>query len=148
MARQASLSLLLITQFVLRSSEIYIRTDSWGVQAFAAISGAAANLTSELITVVLANHIIEGSTIYSPLIKDGGAFKSSLGQALTFTVNSTGKFVTSGASTAKIVSTDYLSTGGVMHVIDSVLLNIAGNPNTLAANATSLVINLKDRDVN
>jgi hypothetical protein len=41
---------------------------------------------------------------------------------------STGVFVTSGSSSAKIVQSNVLTSNGVVHLIDAVLLNTASNP--------------------
>lgn len=72
---------------------------------------------------------INGSSYYSPTLlqssSPSSSFISESGQAFTFTTNSSGQYVTSGNSTAKIVKSDVLVANGVIHVIDNVLLNVA-----------------------
>ncbi|KAG8999743.1 hypothetical protein FRB93_013115 [Tulasnella sp. JGI-2019a] len=101
-----------------------------------AFSNANATIT-QLITsnvtqaqAVLSNHIINGSTIYSTELASAHA-NSIGGQGFTFASNSSGFWVTSGASTAKVVVADILLDNGVMHIIDSVLFN--NNTNLAAA---------------
>jgi len=71
---------------------------------------------------VLRNHIINGTTVYSPSFVDT-TYTSAAGENLHFTSNSSGKFVTSGNVTALIVQPDVLIKNGVIHIIDRVLLN-------------------------
>ncbi|KAI0716117.1 hypothetical protein C8T65DRAFT_124642 [Cerioporus squamosus] len=92
-----------------------------------AIESAAANLASlasnrtALITL-FQNHFINGSTIYSPLLSSGN-LTSAAGEPLSFVLNATGHYVTSGNVTAQIVQPDVLLPNGVIHVIDRVLVN-------------------------
>jgi uncharacterized surface protein with fasciclin (FAS1) repeats len=95
-----------------------------------AIVNAAAALTTANTTVlgnVLQNHVINGIAVYSPQITNGSNYTSAGGEPLTFTSNSTGLFVTSGSSTAKIIQTNLLTSNGVVHLIDTVLFNTANN---------------------
>ena len=71
---------------------------------------------------VLRNHIINGTTVYSSSF-DNITYVSAAGQNLHFASNSTGKFVTSGNTTARITQPDVLTKNGVFHIIDRVLLN-------------------------
>lgn len=71
---------------------------------------------------ILKNHIINATTVYSPSF-DNSTYVSAAGQNLHFTSNSTGKFVTSGNTTARITQPDVLTKNGVFHIIDRVLLN-------------------------
>jgi len=71
---------------------------------------------------VLRNHILNGTTVYSSSF-DNSTYVSAAGQNLHFTSNSTGKFVTSGNTTARITQPDVLTKNGVFHIIDRVLLN-------------------------
>jgi hypothetical protein len=64
---------------------------------------------------------------------------SAGGQPLTFTVNTTGVFVTSGSSTAKVVQPNVLTSNGVVHLIDTVLLNTANNPAAASSAQSSAV---------
>jgi len=76
---------------------------------------------AELWTV-LRNHIINGTTVYSPSFV-GVTHVSAAGQYLDFKTNSSGMFVTSGHITARIMQPDVLTKNGVFHIIDRVLLN-------------------------
>lgn len=71
---------------------------------------------------VLRNHIINGTTVYSPSFADS-TYVSAGGENFHFTTNSTGQFVTSGNITARVVQPDVLTENGVIHIIDQVLLN-------------------------
>ena len=71
---------------------------------------------------ILRNHIINGTTVYSPSFVNV-TYISAAGQYLHFNTNSSGKFVTSGDTTARIVQPDVLTKNGVFHIIDRVLLN-------------------------
>ncbi|KAF9643665.1 FAS1 domain-containing protein [Thelephora ganbajun] len=77
---------------------------------------------------ILRNHIINGTTVYSPSFVNS-THVSAAGQNLHFSSNSTGKFVTSGNTTARIVQPDVLTKNGVLHIIDRVLLNSEVNEN-------------------
>lgn len=66
--------------------------------------------------------MINGTTIYSSSLANA-TYTSAAGQYLHFSSNSTGKFVTSGSTTARIVQPDVLVKNGVIHIIDSVLVN-------------------------
>lgn len=71
---------------------------------------------------ILRNHIINGTTVYSPSFVNS-TYVSGAGENLRLTTNSTGSFVTSGNSTARIVQPDVLTKNGVIHIIDRVLIN-------------------------
>lgn len=71
---------------------------------------------------ILRNHIINATTVYSPSFVDT-TYVSAAGQYLHFSSNSSGKFVTSGSTTARIMQPDVLTKNGVFHIIDRVLLN-------------------------
>lgn len=81
---------------------------------------------------VLRNQIINGTTVYSPSFS-GSTYISAAGENLQLSSNSSGKFVTSGNSTARIVQPDVLTKNGVIHIIDQVLVNTNVNQN--AANS-------------
>ncbi|KAI0073801.1 FAS1 domain-containing protein [Panus rudis PR-1116 ss-1] len=73
-------------------------------------------------TNVVYNHIINGSTIYSPLLS-GQHFTTTAGENLSFFVNRTGQYLISGSIIARIVQPDVILPNGVIHVIDQVILN-------------------------
>jgi uncharacterized surface protein with fasciclin (FAS1) repeats len=96
----------------------------------AALTAAASTISSlpnTSVAVVLGNHYINGSTVYSPAFSASLGLVSASGESLTFITNNTGTFVISGSSTAKIVKSDVLVKNGVVHIIDSVLVNTASN---------------------
>jgi uncharacterized surface protein with fasciclin (FAS1) repeats len=71
---------------------------------------------------VLRNHIINGTTVYSPSFVDS-TYVSAAGEDLLLVSNSSGQFVTSGNTMARIIQPDVLTKNGVIHIIDRVLLN-------------------------
>jgi uncharacterized surface protein with fasciclin (FAS1) repeats len=75
-----------------------------------------------LLWDVLQNHIINGTTVYSPNFLNS-SYVSAAGEELYITTNSTGSFVTSGNTTARIIQPDVLTSNGVIHIIDRVLAN-------------------------
>jgi len=76
---------------------------------------------------ILANHFINGTTVYSPSFISSSGYTSAAGEGLSFTTNSSGTYVTSGSSVAKVVKSDVLVKNGVVHIIDGVLANTAAN---------------------
>jgi uncharacterized surface protein with fasciclin (FAS1) repeats len=96
--------------------------------AIQAVASQLPNLNKTTLTNVLLNHVINGTAVYSTGVSDGATAISAGGEQLKFAVNSSGAFVTSGNSTAKIVQTNILTSNGVIHLIDSVLLNTQSNP--------------------
>jgi uncharacterized surface protein with fasciclin (FAS1) repeats len=103
--------------------------------AIQSIASAVGNLTDTEISTILGNHVINGSVAYSTELASTN-YTSAAGEPFKFTTNSTGTFVSSGNSTAKIVQADIPITNGVIHLIDGVLVNTAAN-NTAAAAAES-----------
>lgn len=95
-------------------------------EAFGAIQDTLGSLSSEQITTVLANHVINGTAVYSTMLGSGN-YTSAGGEPFTFASNSSGTFVTSGNVTARVVQSDVIIQNGVVHVIDSVLANTQNN---------------------
>jgi uncharacterized surface protein with fasciclin (FAS1) repeats len=90
-------------------------------KALASLGAQANNAT--LIQAVLANHIINGTEVYSTQFFDG-THTSAAGQQFTFNTTSNGTVtVTSGNATANIVRADIPFANGVAHIIDTVLAN-------------------------
>ncbi|ORY20269.1 FAS1 domain-containing protein, partial [Naematelia encephala] len=94
---------------------------SQGITVFApndaavdAISGAVSSLNSTVIAGVLANHVINGSVVYSTQLTSSN-YTSAGGEPFSFTSNSSGTYVTSANSTAKIVQSDIIIQNGVVH---------------------------------
>jgi uncharacterized surface protein with fasciclin (FAS1) repeats len=71
---------------------------------------------------VLRNHILNGTTVYSPSFSNA-TYVSGAGENIHLITNSTGQFVTSGNTTARVVQPDVLTKNGVIHIIDRVLVN-------------------------
>ncbi|CEH18659.1 Fasciclin and related adhesion glycoproteins [Ceraceosorus bombacis] len=113
----------------------------------AAFEAAQANIASapqEAQLAVLRNHVINGTTIYSPQIdEDAGdntvedglrqysRATSASGQELRFVEEDDNVFVETEGARARIVRSDLLFANGVAHVIDGVLFNT--NTNQTAA---------------
>ncbi|KAG9128091.1 hypothetical protein FRC07_004985 [Ceratobasidium sp. 392] len=73
---------------------------------------------TSVISAILANHIINGTSVYSTGFT-AQSYVSTDGQEFQFSTNETGTFVTSGSAAAKIVDTDILVKNGVIHVIEN-----------------------------
>ncbi|KDQ17509.1 hypothetical protein BOTBODRAFT_155520 [Botryobasidium botryosum FD-172 SS1] len=101
--------------------------------AFTAAQSSLGGANSSTVTNILENHIINGTALYSSEF-GSGTHVSNGGQQLTFNTNSSGTFVTSGPSTAQVITSDVLMSNGVVHVINGVLLNSNFNP-TAASSA-------------
>ncbi|KAE8216059.1 hypothetical protein CF327_g746 [Tilletia walkeri] len=94
--------------------------------AIEAISAQAAQLNATQLTSILAQHVLNGTVAYSTQIPDSAT--NAAGNKLTFTKNETGVFVQIANSTAKITQTNILFRGGVVHTIDTVLVDTSSNP--------------------
>ncbi len=104
--------------------------------AIAGVASALGTLNQTMVTDILSNHVINGSVAYSTSLASNN-YTSAGGQSFMFTSNSSGTFVTSGMSTAKIVQSDIIINNGVVHLIDGVLLNTNYNASAAAAAASS-----------
>ncbi|KAK0553487.1 hypothetical protein OC846_000886 [Tilletia horrida] len=93
--------------------------------AFQAIQSTASTLNQTQLQAVLSQHVLNGTVAYSTLIPDSAV--NAAGQTLKFTKNDTGVFVSIANSTAKITQTNVLYNNGVVHVIDTVLVDTATN---------------------
>ncbi|OCH85619.1 FAS1 domain-containing protein [Obba rivulosa] len=101
------------------------------------LTALASNTTA--LNNLFYNHLINDTTVYSPQLV-GQNFTSAGGEPLTFSINATGQYVTSGNTTALITQPDVLLSNGVLHVIDRVLINTgfnSGAASSALASATS-----------
>ncbi|KAG1787952.1 FAS1 domain-containing protein [Suillus plorans] len=90
------------------------------------ISGLLPNNTA--LIALFGNHIINGTTVYSPGFTNGNNYTSASGEPFAFKTNSSGVYVSSaGSNWARIMRSDVLTSNGVVHVIDSVLLDTKVN---------------------
>jgi uncharacterized surface protein with fasciclin (FAS1) repeats len=87
--------------------------------AFVSIGSAAAGLSTQQLTQILEYHVINGTIAYASSIGNGSV-PSLEGTNLNLTVVDGAIFV----NAARVINSDILIAGGVIHVIDSVL-----NPN-------------------
>ncbi|KAG2074454.1 FAS1 domain-containing protein [Suillus decipiens] len=86
------------------------------------IGGLLPNTTA--LIALFGNHIINGTTVYSPSFTNKNTYTSASGEPFSFKTNSSGVYVSSaGSNWAKIMRSDVLTSNGVVHVIDSVLLD-------------------------
>ncbi|CAE6477838.1 unnamed protein product, partial [Rhizoctonia solani] len=102
--------------------------------ALAALGSQAQN--ASVVSAILANHVINGTSVYSTGLTSQ-SFASAGGQPYTFSTNSSGTYVTSGSSSARITRADIPIQNGVVHLIDNVLANNASNPEVAASAAVS-----------
>lgn len=89
--------------------------------AFEDIGTALANLSVEDATSILEYHVINGTVAYSSLLSNGSSIDTLAGPPVNITIEDGEVFVNS----ARVILADVLVSGGVVHVIDSVL-----NPNS------------------
>lgn len=90
--------------------------------AFEAIGSAAGTLTPAQLTSILEYHVINGTIAYSSSLGNGSV-ETLGGGSVNITVADGAVFV----NAARVINADILISGGVLHVIDSVL-----NPNGTA----------------
>lgn len=98
------------------------------------------NTTPENIGIILRNHLINDTTVYSPILLNSSITQiSASGEPFTFVSNSSGNFLTVGfpsiigpnfnsSATARIVQSDVLVSNGVVHIIDRPLILTANDP--------------------
>lgn len=86
-------------------------------EAFAAIGSGLGNLTTEQLTAILEYHVIQGTVAYSSDLTDGESVATLQGNDVTISIEDGAVFV----NAARVINADILISGGVMHVIDSVL---------------------------
>ncbi|WWC92286.1 uncharacterized protein L201_007240 [Kwoniella dendrophila CBS 6074] len=106
--------------------------------AIGAIQQSLGQLNATQVGSVLSNHIINGTVVYSTGLASGN-YTSAGGEPFKFVSNSSGAYVTSANSTAKIVQSDIIINNGVIHLIDGVLVNTASNPQAASSAYSSAV---------
>ncbi|KIK97589.1 hypothetical protein PAXRUDRAFT_824797 [Paxillus rubicundulus Ve08.2h10] len=99
-----------------------------GVQAAeSSFPGLESNTTA--FAAVISNHIINGTSVYSPGMTGNSSLVSAGGQKFAFSNNATGLFVSVGGSNAaQIVKTNVLASNGVIHVVNGVLVDTNTDP--------------------
>ncbi|WVQ95645.1 hypothetical protein IAU59_002743 [Kwoniella sp. CBS 9459] len=100
--------------------------------ALAGLGDALGQLNNTQISTILANHVINGTVVYSTGLASSN-YTSAAGSPFTFISNSTGAFVQSANSTARILQSDIIINNGVVHLIDNVLVNTQSNPEAAAS---------------
>ncbi|QRV90086.1 homoaconitate hydratase [Ceratobasidium sp. AG-Ba] len=113
---------------------IFAPTNAAFQSALASLGGQAQNNT--VISAILANHVINGTSVYSTGLT-ANSYSSAGGQAFSFSSNSSGNYVTSGQSSARIVRADIPVENGVVHLIENVLANTASDPGAAASAVAS-----------
>lgn len=120
---------------------LHTLAETKGITVFApndaAISDAGAvmkPLNSTQIAIMLSNHVING-TAASAFSLNKGNYTSAGGEPFTFSANTSGAYVTSGNTTARILAIDIPIANGMVHIIDRVLDNT--NSNTAAAQSAA-----------
>ena len=91
--------------------------------AFQGIASGLGNLSIADLTGILAYHVINGTVAYSSGLSNGTVVPTLGGGNLTVTISNGSVFVNS----ARVINSDILVSGGVVHIIDAVL-----NPNNTA----------------
>lgn len=108
------------------------------------VGGLLPNTTA--LIALFGNHVINGTTVYSPAFTGGNNYTSASGEPFAFKTNSSGVYVSSaGSNWAHIMRSDILTSNGVVHVIDSVLLDTKVNAsaaNSAYQSATSLAASM------
>ena len=78
--------------------------------------------------------VINGTSVYSSEMATGKTLTSAAGQGFAFVVNSTGFFVSVGGSNqVQIVEPNVLTSNGVIHIVDGVMIDT--NANAAAASS-------------
>lgn len=111
----------------------------------AAFSAVQSNLTaagsnSSILSTILRNHVINGTSVYSGNLiglGSGNNETTAAGEGLSASFNSSGGFVTNGNVTAKIETPDIILWNGVLHIIDTVLFNEDENDSAAVSAASS-----------
>jgi transforming growth factor-beta-induced protein len=85
--------------------------------AFNANSSNLAALSTEEVANVLSYHVVKGVE-YSTGLKDGQILPTKQGRNLKVKISGGDVYI----NDAKVVKTDFLTTSGVIHIIDSVLI--------------------------
>lgn len=96
--------------------------------AMSAIQSLQSNTTA--LSTLLLNHVINGTSVYSgDLIALGSGTNetTAAGEGIGAQFNTSGGYVTGGNATAKITTPDIVLWNGVMHIIDTVLVNTEEN---------------------
>ncbi|KAL9709434.1 hypothetical protein Ac2012v2_007169 [Leucoagaricus gongylophorus] len=118
----------------LRGFTLFVPSNDAIQNASSTFSGLQNNGTA--VMALLGNHAINGTTIYSPDIRNATAYGSSTnfitaaGEEITVASNGTGGLViqNQNGSNAQIVRPDILLANGVFHIIDNVLVETDSDP--------------------
>ncbi|KAG1730143.1 FAS1 domain-containing protein [Suillus paluster] len=91
-----------------------------------ATANSSGGLPSNATTLIslFGNHVIDGTTVYSSEFSNRKNYTSASGEPFVFKTNSSGTYVSSaGSNWARIMRSDVLTSNGVVHVLNSVLLD-------------------------
>ena len=87
----------------------------------------------ELSVLTYPLQLINGTTLYSPLLTGSQNYTSQGGSNFSFSINATGQYVTQENITVLIIQPNVILPNGVVHIIDGVLLNTEGDPSAAAS---------------
>ncbi|KAJ9118682.1 hypothetical protein QFC22_003902 [Naganishia vaughanmartiniae] len=114
-----------------------------GITVFAPTDGAISDagavmlpLNTTQVQTLLSNHVINGTVAYSSVLNKDN-YTSVEGELFKFSANTTGAYVTSGGTTARLLAIDIPIANGVVHIIDRVLNNPNSNPEAAQSAASS-----------
>ncbi|USW54194.1 Putative FAS1 domain-containing protein [Septoria linicola] len=89
--------------------------------AFSDVASVLRNLTAEDRAHIMRYHVVNGTVAYSTELNAGRQLQSSSGQILNITRSPNDRIF---INSARVISSDVLLSGGVLHIVDTVL-----NPN-------------------
>ncbi|WRT63765.1 uncharacterized protein IL334_000690 [Kwoniella shivajii] len=92
--------------------------------AFAAASASTnySSLLQDDQRNILLNHVLNGSTVYSPDMSSGNAYITSAGMPLVYLTNEGKSFISVGKFRASILRSDIPVSNGVVHLIDTLMV--------------------------
>ncbi|KAH7921506.1 FAS1 domain-containing protein [Leucogyrophana mollusca] len=126
-----------------RGVTVFAPNDAALAAARSTLGGISTNQTA--LADLVSNHVINGTTVYSPSFTSSANYTSAGGETLAFVTNSSGIFVSSGGSNSvRIVQPNVLMENGVFHIIENVMSILQIDPAAASSayeSATSVAAN-------